>query len=181
MEARLNAWLDRVREEAGETNLLGGLLLERMRTRIAREQTRTVHVRTEAEAAEEPALSQVRAEAGPDGTETQADADEGLAARERQWRTDAARAQEAAVHEARATAETEAAARLAAEQARWVDEAKQAIAAATKQARADADEGLAARERVLAPFAVDQAACFRADEQRVDSSAVSGSVTKTTT
>ena len=34
---------------------------------------------------------------------------------------------------------------------------------------------------VLAPFAVDPAVCFRADEQRVVSSAVSRSDTETTT
>ena len=62
-------------------------------------------------------------------------AEERLAAREREWRADAASAQEAAVHEALATFETEAAATLAAEQARWAQEKDQAVAAARTQAR----------------------------------------------
>ena len=89
-------------------------------------------------------IDQVRAEASPEGTEPQADADEGLAARERRWRADGDRAQEAAVKEARASAETEAAATLAAERMRWADDAERALAAAVKQAQADADQALAA-------------------------------------
>ena len=56
-------------------------------------------------------------------------------ARERQWRADAADAQERAVREALATAETEAAAQRSAEAARWAQEKDQAVAAASTQAK----------------------------------------------
>ena len=194
-EARLNAWLDRVRAEAGEVNRRSGLLLEHMRTQVARERTRDVHVRTDTEAIAEAARAhvradadqvlgdatgdrgrkdaehtaevaqvreeareaprytaqptdQVRAEARPDGAAAQADADEGLAARQRQWRAVGARAQEAAIQDARPTSGTEAAATLAAEQERWADGTARAVAAAVKQARADADQALAAEVEV---------------------------------
>ena len=69
--------------------------------------------------------------------QAEAEADERIATRERQWQAEAARMQEAAVQAARATAETEAAAALAAEKARWASEAEQAVAAAVKQAQRD--------------------------------------------
>ena len=72
----------------------------------------------------------------------QADADDRLATRERQWQGKATRTQEAAVQAARGTAETLAVAALATEKARWEDEAEQAVAAPVKRAQADADERL---------------------------------------
>ena len=105
-------------------------------------------------------VDQVGAEARPDGPVTQADADAALAVRERQWRADATRAQDVAVQEARAAAETEATSRLASAQARWADETAQAVADTRSSATTEVAEARAAdvaRERAEAEQAVSLA------------------------